>query len=78
MYQKGYEIVERDLNNQDVLTTIKKFEAALSYLLDNDEAIEKIKKTFISQATVYSSSDDEKDLIKKNKFISFLEHDMEM
>jgi hypothetical protein len=70
-------LIERDLSNLDILTRIKKFEAALAYLLDDAANIRQINKTFINQATAYSTDDEDQHVVKKNHFIKYLEHDIE-
>ena len=37
---KGYGTIERDLNNMDVLTTIKKFEATMKHLVDKTNELD--------------------------------------
>ena len=40
MFMKGYGTIERDLNNMDVLTTIKKFEATMKHLVDKTNELD--------------------------------------
>ena len=47
MFQKGYNRLERDLMNYDVLKCIKKFKASLSFVIDEDHECNAVKKKFV-------------------------------
>jgi len=47
MFQRGYYRLEKDLSDFDVLKSVKKFKASLSYLITKNQETDDIKKRFV-------------------------------
>lgn len=48
LYVKGYEKVEKEMSDYEIMEALKKFKAALSYLINDDDKLRKVQKIFIS------------------------------
>jgi hypothetical protein len=58
------------------LSTVQKLKAGLSAIMEDDEKmIEKTKRFFYSNSTIFSDSEEENEMKANNKFHQFLDQD---
>ena len=73
LYQKGYEIVENHINIFKFVNSVRKMEAGLSALIEeNPELIRRTKDIYYTNQIVFSDSEEEKEMKKHNAFYDFL------
>ena len=76
IFLKGLYIIQKELDIANILTTINKLKAGLSAVMaDDTHLMDRTKRFFYSNSTLFSDSEEEKQMKAKNKFLQFLDQD---
>jgi len=78
IFEKGYKMIQKELNAVNLLQSIQKMKAILSVIVQDDdhEKMDNIRQLYYNNASIFLKEQEEKDFIQsKNVCMNFLEED---